>query len=82
MTSWASCSRTRSSPRRSGRGGGRVGRRANWLRRLQEIVIEAARDVRDFYDQRAGRVGEPAAAAGAQGRHLLVLSIDATGDGP
>jgi hypothetical protein len=48
-------------------------------RQLQEIAIEAARDVRDFYDQRAESAGEPPAAAGARGRHLLVLSIDATG---
>jgi hypothetical protein len=48
-------------------------------RQLQEIAIEAARDVRDFYDQRAGSADEPSAAADAQGRHLLVLSIDATG---
>src|SRR5262249_21183667 len=45
----------------------------------QEIAIEAARDVRDFYDQRAESADEPSTAAGAQGRHLLVLSIDATG---
>ncbi|MFE5375778.1 hypothetical protein [Streptomyces mirabilis] len=48
-------------------------------RQLQEIAIEAARDIRDFYDQRAGSAEEPSAAVGAQGRHLLVLSIDATG---
>lgn len=48
-------------------------------RQLQEIAIEAARDVRDFYEQRAADAAEPSAAAGTQGRHLLVLSIDATG---
>jgi hypothetical protein len=48
-------------------------------RQLRDIAIEAARDVRDFYAQRAGNVTEPPATAGAQGRDLLVLSIDATG---
>jgi len=48
-------------------------------RQLQEIAIEAARDVRDFYDQRAERATEHSAAAGTEGRDLLVLSIDATG---
>jgi hypothetical protein len=46
-------------------------------RQLQEITIEAARDVRDFYAQRAGTAPEPAAGPG--GRDLLVLSADATG---
>ncbi|WP_097225868.1 hypothetical protein [Streptomyces sp. OV198] len=43
-------------------------------RQLREIAVEAARDVRDFYGQRASTAesGRPG------GRDLLVLSIDAT----
>lgn len=44
-------------------------------RQLREITSEAARDVRDFYTQRAQ---EPR-PTGPGGRDLLVLSIDATG---
>jgi hypothetical protein len=54
-------------------------------RQLQEITVEAARDVRDFYAQHtapdpAPAPGtEPEPAPGTGGRDLLVLSIDATG---
>jgi hypothetical protein len=41
-----------------------------------QIATEAAVDIRDFYQPAAGRGADP---AGAEGRDVLVLSIDATG---
>lgn len=44
---------------------------------LMQITVDAAQDVRDFYQQHP--VPEPAAGGEAGPRDLLVLSIDATG---
>jgi hypothetical protein len=43
------------------------------------IAAEAAVDIRDFYQQTECRWPDPAAAVGAAGRDVLVLSVDATG---
>jgi len=54
-----------------------IGQRVG-TRQLMEITVEAARDVRDFYQQHT--TDAPAARPGGPApRDLLVLSIDATG---
>jgi hypothetical protein len=53
--------------------GARIG-----TRQLMQITVQAARDVRDFYQQHPARL--PAAGTGQPAcRKLLILSIDATG---
>lgn len=48
-------------------------------RQLMRIATEAAVDIRDFYQHSQSPRPDPAAAVGAGGRDVLVLSVDATG---